>query len=122
LLAVAGLVVFGLVLALPFRLRPLTPGPVPGADAGVVDVPLRRPDVTLEVGPAGAVSPADPLPSDDESLEFAPRSSRPDLASIPLPELAGNYGPLHISRPCRRDWKPVRLKLPDARPKSVVIA
>ncbi len=120
-LAVGGLLAVGLLLALPFRRRCVGTGSYPNASDVVVDVPLRRPDVTPEIGPAGMVSPAFPSAGESQGPNEFERSPRPELVALgPLPELPGQFGPAgagpHPTQ--RRDWKPARLKLPDARPKE----
>jgi nucleoid-associated protein YgaU len=115
---VAGLVAAGLGLALPFRHRARLPR-IPPPDPAVVDVPLRRQDVALEVSPPGQVSPAAPLDDDGDLLAAAHRLRRPDLESLGQPPiLPQDFGPAVVADggATRRDWRPARLKLPASTP------
>jgi hypothetical protein len=119
-LAVACFVVAGVTLALPFRLRQAAPDRFPH-NRVVLDVPLRRPDVTPELGPSGAISPAVGLADQSPGTEMMERSPRHDLAALgPLPSLPGQFAPADtpFTHTVRRDWKPARLKLPDAQPQA----
>ena len=119
-LAVACFVAAGVTLALPFRLRQAALGRFP-QDRVVLDVPLRRPDVTPELGPSGTISPAVALADETPATEMMERPPRPDLTALgPLPSLPGQFVPTDtpITPLVRRDWKPVRLKLPDAQPRE----
>jgi nucleoid-associated protein YgaU len=119
-LAAAGLLAGGVGIALLFRQQPGPPVGMLSGSVAVVDVPLRRPDAAPEVSPPGLPSPAAPQPAREEATDVFDYTLRPDLAAAPLPELPGEFGPAGIGpRPSvRRDWKPARLKLPEARPKE----
>lgn len=118
-LFVAGLVVAGVGLAWPFRQRSRLPPAPLAADVAVVDVPLRRPDVALEVSPPGQPSPAAPLGDDADADAATDRSHRPDLAALgPPPILSRVFGPAAPTDgiTVHRDWRPARLKLPANKP------
>ena len=117
-LVVVLLVAGGVGVALPFRhggalrtpLRPSEP---------VVDVPLRRADVKLDVSRPGEASPASQLTDHDDPLADRYREARPDVAALgPPPILPEDFGQAGAGQrlAIRRDWKPARLKLPDSRP------
>jgi nucleoid-associated protein YgaU len=118
-LLVAGLLAIGVGLAWPFRHRCRLPADLAAADVAVVDVPLRRQDVALEVGPPSQHSPATPLNEDADAFASAHASHRPDLAALePPPILPRDFGPALSTDEItiRRDWRPARLKLPENKP------
>lgn len=121
ILLVLGLVLVGLVAAWPFR-RSAPPAPLPTSTRSVLDVPLRRPDVALEVSVASQASPASELHQDPaETLSpehVAHRVLRPDLESLaPPPALPPDFGTLAAGlETSRRQWQPARMKLPLSSP------
>jgi nucleoid-associated protein YgaU len=78
----------------------------------VSDVPLRRPDVTLEVSLASEPSPADGLESSDEPAANPVATleqplTRPDLDALgPPPQLPADFG--RDQSPRLTSWKPAR--------------
>jgi nucleoid-associated protein YgaU len=85
----------------------------------VVDVPLRRADVKLDVSRPGEASPAAQLMDHDDPLADRYREARTDVASLgPPPILPEDFGQAGAGQrlATARDWKPARLKLPDSRP------
>jgi nucleoid-associated protein YgaU len=113
------LVAGGIGLALPFRHGNMLPGALRPTETAVVDVPLRRADVKLDVSRPGEASPAAQLLDQDETLADRYREARPDLAALlPPPILPEDFGQGGAGqRPVmRRDWKPARLKLQGSRP------
>jgi nucleoid-associated protein YgaU len=117
-LLVAVLLTAGVGLAWPFRQRSRLP-PDLAANVSVVDVPLRRPDIALEVSPPSQHSPAAALSEDSGEFALQQRASRPDLAALgPPPILPRDFGPASPTDgiTVRRDWRPARLKLPDNQP------
>lgn len=119
-LGACGLVLAGIGLALPFRLRPSNRGLAPPDHPPIVDVPLRRSDVTPAISPPHIDSPAAAeLARQSPPLSLEP-GSRPDLAALgPLPALPHAFGRSGASEghPSAREWKPVRLSVPGAAPK-----
>ena len=122
LVSVAGLVLAGLALAWPFR-RDWQGPPCPAERLPVVDVPLRGADVAVPLGPAGEMSPAPGMGS-DEQAPVAFRVELPDLESLGTPPvlppdfgIADAEAQHHSSPPIHRNWQPARLKLPTTSPR-----
>ncbi len=120
IILVAGLLVAGLAAAWPFRHRQ-APATLPDLRGSLVDVPLRKADIALEVSPASAASPALGLGEGPYGGPFAGSGQqrfRPDFEGLaPPPTLPQDFAPPAVSvlagsQPDRRQWQPVRMKLP----------
>ncbi len=125
ILLVVGLVLIGVAAALPFR-RTSRESPVPDRMRQMIDVPLRRADVALEVSPVSPYSPAAGLherpesgSAEDTAIDVAAhRALRQDLESLaPPPNLPPDFAALAAGlETSRRQWQPARMKLPSSSP------
>jgi nucleoid-associated protein YgaU len=125
ILLVLGLVLAGLAAALPFR-RAARERSAAELPRQIIDVPLRRPDVALEVSPASPDSPAaglrerlDHHSAEEAAIDLAAhRVAGQDLESLaPPPSLPPDFAALAAGlETSRRQWQPARMKLPSSSP------
>jgi nucleoid-associated protein YgaU len=96
--------------------------PLPAARRTVSDVPLRRPDVALEVSPVWHASPASSLGDEAACAELVAgqsphRAQRPELETLAPPDLPPDFEALAAGLAAsRRQWQPTRMKLPVSSP------